>query len=236
MIFESPLFGVAIVTATLAAIMALAACSDSSKRAKLKDHCATNPARRVCLSYREDPGTQEFFAAAVGRWKAPCFKKGANGFQDDFYEFSKNLKYTHIRTLYTDADCTQALYIVIDSGSLRATKVKGVFDYQLDLAIDTAIITPLSVTGATVLASSRACGKADWESSKSHDLAMCTYAYKQGEVDEEEFSIGGMETFTAIKLNTAAKQILMGDEGANLYIPKLEDRPKVARETPYVGP
>ena len=45
-----------------------------------------------------------------------------------------------------------------------------------------------------------------------------------------------METFTAIKLNTASKQILMGDDGANLFIPKLEDRPKAAREAPYAGP
>jgi hypothetical protein len=215
---------------------ALLACTcDTEKRMKLSDYCASNPASRVCSSYRADNATREFFAAVAGAWKTGCTKAGQSGFNDDEFTFKANLKYVRKRKVYVDDKCTQALYLITDQGGLHATHAKGAFGFQLDLVIESASILPLNAVGATALAEANACRKASWEANRVVDLIDCSYRYKEGQATEESFTVIGMEYFTGVLLKTAEKTLLFGDQAGNLYIPRVEDRPKTTRQdVPYL--
>lgn len=222
-----PVATAGLVSPALALGLALGGCGDTPERAKLGAYCVENPRRQVCVTYRSDDTTRAFFDAVLGTWTSTCSKDSPDRavYIADTFTFQKNLKFTRRRAYFLDDKCTQALFTFSHGGEIRARTTTGAFDYLLDIVLLESSLTPDSEVGAASLGKSQTCKKSGWEKAMTVTLDDCAFIYRQGELNEQEFSVKNLEHFTGMKLDLTAKTFLLGDEGGELFIPEIEARP-----------
>lgn len=206
-------------------------CGGEADREKLATYCARDPGARLCSGIDTTQATADFFREFEGAWKSPCAGGGSTPqtFTIDTWTFRKNFTFRRVRSFFVDNACAVPLFTFFHEGSLRAEKSTGAFDYLLDIVHETSTLTPTSEAGATALLQGNACKSVSWEKAKSVDLAVCSYVYKIGETDQEDFSFSGLETFAGMKKVEGG--VAFGDEGTFLYVPRSADRPKALKAT-----